>query len=308
MTRLLVTGATGLLGINLSLLATELGHHVTGLAHSRRLQTTTFDLRQVDLVDRDSAMRVIEKAKPEAIIHCAAIADINLAEKNPELTRKLNVEVPGFLAKVTSNWDIPLIHISSDAVFDGEKGGYIESDPPNPLSLYAKSKLDAESIVQEKNPEALVARVVFFGWSLSGKRSLSEFFFNHLQSGQIVQGYSDTFFSPLYVEDLAEILFEMLRLGLSGIYHVTSSQSMSKFEFGVQIAQRFGFNPSLVKPVQASGLDRGAKRSLNLSLRSDKVQEALGHPLPSVDDGIDRLFQRWREGYPYYLQNLVASS
>ena len=303
---MLVTGATGLLGINLSLLATELGHHVTGLAHSRRLQTTTFDLRQVDLVDRDSAMRVIENAKPEAIIHCAAIADINLAEKNPELTRKLNIEVPGILAEATSNWEIPLIHISSDAVFDGKKGGYIETDSPNPLSLYAKSKLDAEAMVQDKNPEALVARVVFFGWSLSGKRSLSEFFFNHFQSGQIVQGYSDTFFSPLYVEDLAEILLEMLKLGLSGVYHVTSPKYMSKFDFGLRIAQRFGFNPSLVKPVQASSLDRGAKRSLNLSLRSEKVQKALGYPLPSVDDGIDRLFQRWQEGYSHYLQSMAV--
>jgi len=304
--RLLVTGATGLLGLNLCTLALNQGHEVTGLAHSRKLQNNAFDLIQIDLIEHEHALRMIEAAKPEAIIHCAAVANINRAEKAPEMTQKLNVEVPGLLAQATRRWQIPFIHISSDAVFDGKTGGYVESDAPNPLSLYARTKLAAEKGVSDANPNAIIARTVFFGWSLSGQRSLSEFFFNNLKSGNPIQGFSDTFFSPLYVEDLGEILLEMLSEKLTGIFHVTSPQSMSKYEFGLRMASRFGFDPDLIKPIQVRAVDRGASRSLNLTLKPDKIQAALGHSLPTVDEGIDRLYQRYQEDYPAYLQGLAA--
>jgi len=302
--RLLVTGATGLLGLNLSLLAAAQGHRVTGLAHSRNLRGIPFDLKRLDLRQVEEALSIIQAAQPEAIIHCAAIANIDAAENAYQETFQLNVEIPGILAEAAENWGIPFVHISSDAVFDGEKGDYVETDPQNPLSLYAQTKLAGEQAVQRAYPSALIVRVVFFGWSLSGKRSLSEFFFNHLQSGHSVNGFVDTFFCPLYAEDLAATLLEMLAAGLTGIYHVTSPETLSKYDFGLRIARRFGFDPDLIKPTRASEIDREAPRSLNLTLRSDKVQAALGHPLPSVDEGIEKYYQRWLEGYPAYLQSL----
>jgi len=306
MTRLLVTGATGLLGLNLSLRASEQRYTVIGLAHTRKLREIPFELQYVDLLDTQQALNVIQDTKVDAIIHCAAIANINAAEQFPEITQILNVGVPARLAEKAADWQIPFIHISSDAVFDGRTGGYVESDSPNPLSLYARSKLESEEGVLGINPKAMVARVVFFGWSLSGTRSLSEFFFNNLRAGQSVQGFTDTYFSPLYVEDLADLLLEMLARGLSGVYHVTSLQAMSKYTFGVNIAQRFGFDPSLIEPVSAADLDRGAIRSLNLTLKPDKLQADLDCPLPTVDDGIEKLYQRWQEGYPAYLQRLAV--
>ena len=203
-------------------------------------------------------------------------------------------------------WGTRFLHISTDAVFDGRKGDYVESDSTNPLSIYACSKLAGERAVQDANPYAIIARVVFFGWSLSGLRSLSEFFFNHLRAGEPVKGFTDTYFSPLYVEDLARVLLKMVTVDLAGVYHVASSEKLSKYEFGMRIAKRFGFDPELIEPIKGSDIDRGASRSLNLHLRPDKVQAALGYALPSVDNGIDGLYQRWQEGYPNYLQSLVA--
>lgn len=304
--RLLITGASGLLGLNLCLLAGAQGHQVTGLSYSQRLRGIPFNLKQVDLRDEKRALGLIEDADPEAIIHCAAIANINAAEKDPISTNQINTVVPGWLAGAAASWDIPFVHISSDAVFDGAVGGYRETDIPHPLSRYAQSKLEGEQAVQEANPSAIVARVVFYGWSLSGKRSLSEFFFNHLLEGKSANGFVDTFFCPLYVEDLGQILLEMIEKGCSGLYHVTSPESLSKYEFGVRIAQRFGFDPDLIVPIRASEIDRGAVRSLNLTLRSDKLEAALGHPLPSVDEGIEKLYQRWQEGLPAYLQSLAV--
>jgi len=305
---LLVTGATGLLGLNLSLVAADQGHRVTGLAKSRELYGQPFALRQVDLVNTEAALAVIERMAPEAIIHCAALAKLNSAEASPELAQKINSEVPGVLAGFAAQWGIPFLHISTDAVFDGREGGYEETDAPNPLSVYALTKLAGERAVQEANPDACIARVVFYGWSLSGRRSLAEFFFNGLREGRPVNGFTDTFFCPLYVEDLAWILMEMLAEGLSGLYHVVSPESLSKYDFGLKIARTFGLDSDLIQPVQMRTLSRGAPRSLNLSLSSAKLEAALGWSPPGVDSGITRLYRRWQDGVPETLQHFAANS
>ena len=305
---LLVTGATGLLGLNLSLLAAHQGHRVTGLSCSRALHSQPFALFQLDLTDGEQAKGEIAALEPDAIIHCAALADLNTAEANPDLALKINAVVPGELASLAAQLGIPFVHISTDAVFDGCEGGYVEADQPNPLSVYARTKLAGESAVQDANPEACIARVVFYGWSLSGRRSLSEFFFNELRAGRPVNGFTDTFFCPLYVEDLSWILLEMLAEKLSGLYHVVSPESLSKYDFGTRLARVFGFNGSLIHPMDQNAHMREVPRALNLTLSPEKLESALGHPLPGIDYGLERLYRRWMDGYPEHLQHLAVSS
>ncbi|HEY9122349.1 MAG TPA: SDR family oxidoreductase [Brevefilum sp.] len=300
--RLLVTGASGLLGLNLGLLAHHLGYEVVGLVHLHQLQSVPFKIEAVDLLETPKTIAVIKGLQPDAIIHCAAIANLHQAEKYPDLAQKINGDVPGELAEAAFEWGVPFLHISTDAIFDGEKGAYVETDPPNPLSVYARSKLAGEHRVQASNPHALITRVVFYGWSLSGNRSLSEFFYNNLKDQVPHKGFIDTFFSPLYVEDLGEVLLEMLEKSLEGVYHVVSPEYLSKYEFGVRIAEKFGFDPDLIQPIKMSEMKREAPRSLKLILDPGKVQKDLGHLLPSVDTGIGRLYQRWQEGYHLRLQ------
>ncbi|MCB2213809.1 SDR family oxidoreductase [bacterium] len=304
--RLLVTGASGLLGLNLSMFAARQGHAVTGLVHSRALQGVPFEVQKVDLMQTESALAVIEAAEPDAIIHCAAIASINAAETQPELATLLNAEAPGRLAEAAARWNVPFVHISTDAVFDGQRGDYVEADPTHPLSVYARTKLAGEEAVRAANPNAVIARTVFYGWSLSGQRSLAEFFVNSLAAGQPLKGFTDTLFGPLYVEDLASLLMEMLDAGLAGTYHVVSPEHLSKYDFGVRIARRFGLDSDLITPIKAAEIDRGAARSLNLTLNPGKLRAALGHDLPSVDEGLDRFYARWQEEYPIKLQAFKA--
>lgn len=303
--RLLVTGASGLLGLNLSLKAVEQGHTVTGMVHSRWMEKVPFDLQQIDLLNTSEAITAIERSQPDAIIHCAALADLNAAEKSPDLAYQINSNVSGTLAEAANRWGIPFVHISTDAVFDGQKGSYVETDPTHPLSVYAQSKLAGETAVQDAYPDALIARVVFYGWSLSGQRSLSEFFFNHLQAGQPVKGFTDTLFCPLYVEDLAGILLAMLSKSLTGLFHVVSPEHLSKYDFGRRLASQFSLDASLIEPVRMADLKRDAPRSLNLTLNPGKAQSALGSDLPRVDAGLTAFHQRWLEGYPAQLQSYM---
>lgn len=304
--RLLVTGASGLLGLNLSLMGAAQGYAVTGLVNSRSLQSVPFEVRSVNLLDTESTLAVIDDVQPEAIIHCAAVADLNKAEKDPGLAKQVNGEVPGMLAGTAYRLGVPFIHISTDAVFDGCKSGYVEADPPNPLSTYARTKLLGEKAVLAANPDAVIVRTVFYGWSLSGTRSLSEFFIYSLKDGKPLKGFTDTSFCPLYVEDLAEALLEILSADLHGIFHVVSPEHLSKYEFGVRLARVFGLDAGLIAPVEVSQITRGAKRSNTLILNPDKIQRALGHPLPSIDSGIKRLYRRWQEGYPAMLQRFAG--
>ena len=289
MTRLLVTGASGLLGANLAILAQKLGYEVLGWTNSRPLVDAPFATRAVDFSNPQDLARAFQAAEPDALINCAAQANVDAAEKQPERAYRVNAEAAGELAKLAGSASLPMIHISTDAVFDGITGNYKETDTPNPLNTYAQSKLAGEHAVAQANPEAAIARVVFYGWSLTGTRSLAEFFYNNLTVGNPVNGFTDMFFSPLYVAHLAEALLEMLQKRLSGIYHVYAPESLSKYNFGVRLAQEFGLDASLIRPISALDSDLPTRRSLNLSMNTDKLQAALGKPLPSQTEGLRAL-------------------
>ncbi|PKO17690.1 MAG: hypothetical protein CVU39_04200 [Chloroflexi bacterium HGW-Chloroflexi-10] len=296
MTRFLVTGASGLLGLNFGMqMAAQ--HDVVGVVNQNALTGTPFQVLQQDLSQPGVVRAVLESTRPDVVIHCAAMANIDACENNPELAMQVNADVPGEFAKITRQMDIKLVHISTDAVFDGLVGNYIESDTPNPLSVYAKSKLAGEEIVAATNPDAIIARVNFYGWSLKGKRSLSEFFFNHLSSGKPMMGFTDVCFCPLMVNDLVEILVEMVAADLKGIYHTLSSESLTKYQFGCAIAKRFGYDEHLVEPVSVFDSGLLAARSPNLTLSTQKLAQALGHILPDQQRGLERLFALYQQGY-----------
>ncbi len=303
--RILVTGASGLLGLNTALEAAR-EHQVFGQVNSLRLKSTAFRVIQADLLLPDAIQRLLEDTQPDWVIHCAALANVDLCETDPQQAMQMNSEVPRKLAEYVARGGARLLHVSTDAVFDGQSGDYSEQEAPNPLGVYARSKLAGELAVAEANPQAIIARVNLFGWSISGKRSLAEFFFNNLSAQKPCMGFSDVFFCPMLANDLGLVFLKMLEAGLSGLYHTVGSRCLSKYEFGVQIARRFGFDERLVNPtsVQDSGLK--AARSPNLTLKTEKLVHALGEPLPNVSTGLDRFYTQYQQGYPQHIKGLVA--
>ena len=298
--RILITGASGLLGLNLSLeVAKE--HTVFGQVNHHSLSTEAFTVIKTDLLAPEAVQRLLEQTQPDWVIHCAAMANIDACEANPLQARRINSEIPRELADLVARGGARLLHVSTDAVFDGRLGYYTEEDLPNPLSVYAQTKLEGERAVAEANPEAMIARVNLYGWSLSGKRSLGEFFFYHLQAGKRVKGFTDVFFCPLLANDLAYIFLRMLAAGLSGLYHVVSSECISKYSFGMRIAQRFGLDNSLITPTSVTESGLTAARSPNLTLRSAKLSQVFGQSLPDISTGLERFYTLCQQGYPQKL-------
>lgn len=302
--RILITGASGLLGLNLAL-ETAGQHEVYGTARDHPLNTDVFTLLVCDLLEQGVVERVLDQVQPDWVIHCAALANVDACEANPVLARKSNTILPLELATHVARGGARLVHISTDAVFDGSRGDYGEEDDPNPLSVYARTKLEGERAVAQANPQAIIARVNLFGWSISGQRSLGEFFFSNLQAGRRVLGFTDVFFCPLLANDLAHILLRMHEKKLSGLYHVVSRECLSKYDFGVRLAQKFGLDASLITPasVQEGGL--AARRSPNLTLRTDKLTQALGEPPPDIASGLDGFYRLYQQGYPQKLQKMA---
>jgi dTDP-4-dehydrorhamnose reductase len=293
--RLLVTGASGLLGLHLSLLASE-EHTVVGQVHTHLLRGVPFEQTTADLRSPDAVKRLLDQTQPDAVIHTAALALPDRCEEDPAYSEQVNALLPGWIARETARTRIPLVHISTEAIFDGLTGNYKEDDAPNPLNTYAKHKLAGERAVAEADPGAMIVRCIFYGWSLNGNRSLAEFFYNNLAAGNRVRGFTDAIFSPLLVDDLARLILLSLERNLRGIYHIASLEGMSKYDFGVGIARLFGLDERLIS--EASIADSGLKatRSANLSLCTDKLAAALGAHPPGMMPGMWKFYKQKQDG------------
>ncbi len=304
--RLLVTGSSGLLGSNLSLEAVKQGHEVYGVDRNP-LNTEIFNQHRADLLDPGAVAEAFAQIKPDWVVHCAALANLEACEADPDLAHQMNADMAGTVAAEAAKAGARMVHISTDAVFDGIRGGYVETDAPNPLGVYARTKLAGEHAVAAAHPEAIIARVNFYGWSPTGDRSLAEFFFNNISAGKKVNGFTDRYFCPMLVNDLVQILMQMLEAGLQGIYHTVSAEPLSKYAFGLVIARRFGLDETLIQPIEYTPSDQNAARSPNLTMNTGKLVGALGEAPPTVISGIQRLYDLYKEDYPQKLRAMLKN-
>ena len=300
--KLLITGASGLLGINLAMEAIR-EHKVIGL-HRGKLKSAPFQVLNVDILNRKELHSILDKTQPDWLINCAALANLEACEKDPLQAKLLNSELPGELALACEKRGIRFVHISTDAVFDGTKAGmYTEEDEPSPPGIYSQTKLDGERAVQAVNPQAIIGRVNFYGWSLDGRRSLAEFFVSNLKEGKNVNGFTDVIFCPMLVNDTARLLLDMLYKDLSGLYNVAGVQPMSKYQFGMEVARTFGLRQDLISPESVETSSLTAKRSHNLWLSIHKLSTDLGCEIPSFSTGLAEFYTQFQQGYPQKIRS-----
>ena len=300
--KILITGASGLLGINLAQ-ETINAHDITAVDRGK-LVNAPFKILNGELLNAGTVDSALDSAQPEWLINCAALADLEACENNPDLSRRLNIDLPAQMAKACKVRGVSFVHISTDAVFDGEKDGfYTEEDMPNPLGVYSQTKFAGEQAVLAENSNAIVARVNFYGWSLSGRKSLAEFFHHNLTNNKSMSGFTDVQFCPMLVNDTARTLIKMLQKNLSGLYHVVGPQAMSKYQFGVEIARRFSLKEGEISPKSILSSSLTARRSNNLWLSTHKLSTALGESLPEFSTGLNEFYTQFEQGYPQKIRS-----
>lgn len=303
-TRLLITGASGLLGANLALELAD-DYQVSGLVNTRLIHSDRFEVLQHNLLDEGACEDILDQTRPDVVIHCAGLTEIDHCERQPEKAYRLNADLPGRIAKRTRKRGIKLLHISTATVFDGQRGDYTEDDSPNPLSVYAKTKLEGENAVLAADPQALITRVSIFGWSPSGKRSLAEFFYHNLRQRNPVTGFTDVIFCPVLVNHCAPIFRRLFEGNYRGIFHVANPKCVSKYQFGRIIAKRFGFQPALVQPGLVGEADLVGDRSRNLTLKTERLAQEVKVQPPELSTGVGRFYTLFQQGYPQRLQDMV---
>jgi dTDP-4-dehydrorhamnose reductase len=294
---ILITGASGLLGANLISLAREQGRDAIGFYHRHAVHIAGTKMLAVDLADPMETARILRELAPAQVVHCAAATDVDWCEGHPNEAHTLNVTVPAAIADITSRIDARLLYISTDSVFDGERGNYVETDTPAPVNLYAKTKLQGETEVLRRNPSASIARVNLYGWNAQNKDSLAEWILKQLTLGSPVPGFSDVVFCPMLVNDLAETMLALLDQSLTGVYHIVGSEAVTKYDFAMRVASTFGFDPRQVVPTVLSDARLKAQRPRDTSLNTDKIRGALGRSMPNVQSGLRRFRELKESGY-----------
>jgi len=279
---ILITGASGLLGVSLIALAQEQGREVVGLYHQHPVSFGGAPLLSVDLTQESQIKRVFEKIKPDTVIHCAAATNVDWCQEHPDAAYRLNVVASARIAEL----GVRLLHISTDAVFDGTRGDYAEIEQPAPLNTYAQTKLQAEHAVLASNSRAAIARINLYGWNAQYKLSLAEWILEQLAKGSDVPGFTDAVFCPMLANDLAEVLLAMVDCKLTGLFHVVGSEAVSKYEFARRVALRFGFDPGRIIPTVVGESELRAPRPRDTSLNIRKICAALKRAMPDVDSGL----------------------
>ena len=281
----LVLGASGFLGSYAGFALNAAGWTVTG-ASRKPLEWYP----SVALIEKlDDVPSLIRGGNWDVIINCVALANHEACEEKPEEARLLNVELPALWAAVAGESSARFVHFSTDAVFDGKSNvPYGEGDVASPPSVYGRTKLQGEQAVLAANSEALVFRTNFFGWSQSGEKGILDFFARGIETGTAMTGFSDYIVSSLYMGDLFDLLVEAVRKEATGLIHLTSSTPLSKYDFGVTVAQALKGDVSLVQQGLLAEQSMLGNRGHNLGLSVTKLHELLGHSIPSTFQGIAR--------------------
>jgi dTDP-4-dehydrorhamnose reductase len=269
--RILVTGAGG--GLGRAFVSAAPSHHeVVALAHD-----------DLDVGDHDAVMQTIVPLRPDLIVNASAFTKVDGCEAEPERAFRDNALGPQSLALASRACDAVLVHVSTDYVFDGEKGSpYDELDAPNPLSVYARSKLAGERFVRSLRPESFVIRA---GWVFGGGNDYVSGALRRLSRGEGAGAFVDRIGSPTYVRDLAERILPLALTGRFGLYHLAGADPATWFEV-LSRAKTLGGLAGTVEEQKAEELGLPAPRPRNSALTSVFVSSLGLPPMRSLDDAL----------------------
>jgi dTDP-4-dehydrorhamnose reductase len=235
-------------------------------------------------LNKSSILETLSTTSPDIIINTAGIISIEKCSQDPELAFLANSSLPKWIAEYSASNPTKLLHFSTDAVF-GQQGGYFdESEEPKPVSVYGKSKHAGEINILELDSKALILRTNFFGLS-KNKESLFNYFYYRSKLNSSSFGYTNVFFTPIYVRQVVDISLSILNKNLSGIFHLVGNDKITKFDFGKKIYEFSGGNMNQLIPIAMINHSSDRFRSLDLSLDNSKIRR-LGFVIQNYTSGI----------------------
>ncbi len=265
--KILVTGSNGQLGK--SILQTDTKAQYRGIQRP-----------EVDIRDSDAVQKAIDSFQPDAIIHAAALTNVEYCEDHEEEARDINVVGTENIVRAAGGTHIT--YLSTEYVFDGEAGPYSEEDTPRPQSVYARTKYEGEQVVGERKNSSIIRTTVVYTYREDSKNFLMQ-----VLSGRLNRFPDDQISNPTLTENLAEAALEIAMRKQQGTYNIVGADRMDRYQFALSIAKKFGLDTSTWNPVSTATLGQRAPRPLNCGLRIDKAKRDLNTPLFTLEEALE---------------------
>jgi dTDP-4-dehydrorhamnose reductase len=293
--RVLITGGSGLLALNWACAIRDQWDVVLGMhLHSVNLAGTTACV--LDLESAAALERQLMSCSPDLVVNTVGLTDVDLCEKNPSLAFQVNASTAENVAKVTANLGLNMVHISTDHLYGGEDHLYNEESTTQPLNEYARTKLVAEELVLGANPQALVVRTNFFGWGHARRQSFSDWIIDCLRTNKGVSLFDDVFFTPILADAAAIAAHELVAKGRRGVINLVGDERISKYDFGLRLAQCLGLPTALIRRDQVANASLSARRPRDMSLDNTKARLMLGRELGALEEYFSILLQQEQKG------------
>jgi dTDP-4-dehydrorhamnose reductase len=288
LSKVLITGGSGFVGSNLArFFAQRKSVFVTQLTSPIAadllplVKSVSLDVR-----DANAVFSRFEEILPTVVIHVAGNKNVRYCEEHPDEAYETNVVGTWNVARACRNIGARMIYMSTDLVFSGTEGGYKETDSPSPALVYGKTKLQGEELSQQELDQVAICR----SGGIYGKGSpLLRWLSTQLQTGQVVECFTDVLNTPTYAENLAEMIEVIMQEGLSGIFHTVGRERVSRFQFFQSYAKIFGLSTELISPVEAGDRRKQMLLQPDASLLIEQTSAILGVNFNSVTEGLSRL-------------------
>lgn len=296
MEKIFITGANGLLGQHLTAVLLKEGYKVIAVGKGAcRLpfaETAFFTYYAVDITNDFLLHEIMQKEMPDIVVHAAAVTQVDECQLNQEKCEDVNVRGTAQVLLSAEECSRRFIYISTDFVFDGEKGDYGEEDNMNPLSWYGFTKVQAESITQTSDiPWAIVRTCLVYGHTLNGTRSnIINWVKQNLETGKKIRVVNDQWRTPTYVEDLARGILLVIQKNAGGIYHISGKDKLTPYDMALKTAAYFKLDASLIEKADASSFEQPAKRPLKTGFDISKARKELGFEPIGFAEGLKKMF------------------
>lgn len=255
---------------------------------------------QADVRDAGGIAKILELVKPEVVIHTSAVVRPDICEIRKEDAFAVNVLGTYNVTKAAKAVGAHVVHVSTDTIFDGVQVPIAESACPSPVNYYGVTKTAAEAAVLASGVDNAIVRtsIIYGPRMFPWLDSFTDKIVEALRLGKTFQAFVDQFRQPIPAWNLADVLLEIADRRLSGIYHVVSPEVSSRFQFACKVAEVFGFDPGLIKPLYMDEVEMVARRPKVLILDTVQTQRLLSTRMLGFEEGIRELFLRMHGKQP----------
>jgi dTDP-4-dehydrorhamnose reductase len=286
--RLLVTGYGGFVAGNVVFRGKDHWNIEAITSPRRKDPECLVPVHSLDLRDSKGLRALFKAARPDAVIHAAARADIDYCQSHRSEAESINVGVTGSLAALCHERECRLVYCSTDTVFDGKKGHYTETDTPSPVNFYGETKVRAEKEALDHAENRMVARlalVMGFPSSGSGNSFLAKMIAS-LETGKEVAFPENEIRTPIDVITLADALLELAGNDFQGVLHLAGNTRLNRYEWGRRIVERLGYPLDLIRATDSNAMPGRAPRPCDASLDNSKARSILRTPMLGLEEGL----------------------